>query len=279
MHQRFTTAIAIPLLISVGLACSLLRPKSPLTWHLMLEIDAAVPDREAAVQRTVRVIEGRLDALGVQNPKVLAQGTPPNGRILVSLPDVPDRARLTKLITTGGLLELTAVVGPPSPTPAQTYSTSEDAVTSVGRTVPANRRVLPYVEANEPGTGQQSSQARERPKKWLVVEAPAIVDGSDLLNAVAVPSRASAEDYQIVFSLRPEGADKFGAWTKAHINDYVGVVLNSEVKSIAYIKSQINDQGEISGRFTKQSAEDLALILRSGPLPAPVKIIEVGDNK
>jgi preprotein translocase subunit SecD len=48
----------------------------------------------------------------------------------------------------------------------------------------------------------------------------------------------------------------------------MGVVLNGEVKSIAYIKSQITDSGEISGRFTKQSAEDLALTLRSGALPA-----------
>jgi preprotein translocase subunit SecD len=48
------------------------------------------------------------------------------------------------------------------------------------------------------------------------------------------------------------------------------VVLNDEVKSIAYIKSQITDSGEISGRFTKQSADDLALTLRSGALPARI---------
>lgn len=44
-------------------------------------------------------------------------------------------------------------------------------------------------------------------------------------------------------------------------------------------KSRIFDQGEISGRFTKQAAEDLALILRSGALPAPVKIVDQGTNK
>ncbi|MFN2516551.1 MAG: preprotein translocase subunit SecD [Pyrinomonadaceae bacterium] len=279
MHHRFTTAIAILLLILVGLGCSLRRPKGPLTWHLILEIDAAVTDREAAAQRTVRVIERRLDAFGVYNFKVLTQGTPPNGRILVTLPDVADRGRLKKLITAGGVLELTAVTGPPSPSPLQTYSTREDAVTSLGGTVPAKRRVLPYFERDEPGTGQQSTEASDRSKKWVVVEAPAIVDGSDLRNAVAVRSGASEEDYQIAFLLGPEGAAKFGAWTGAHINDYLGVVLNGEVKSIAYIKSQISDQGVISGRFTKQSAEDLALILRSGALPAPVKIIEEGDNK
>ncbi|HLE63119.1 MAG TPA: protein translocase subunit SecD, partial [Pyrinomonadaceae bacterium] len=70
------------------------------------------------------------------------------------------------------------------------------------------------------------------------------------------------------------GADKFGKWTGANINEYMGVVLNGEVKSIAYIKSQIFDTGEISGRFTKQSAEDLALTLRSGALPAPIEYQE-----
>jgi len=243
----------------------------------MLEIDATVPDREAVAQRTVSVIEGRLDAFGVSNFKVLAQGT--NGRILVSLPDVSDRDRLAELITNEGLLELTAVIGPPNPSPVQTYSTREDAVTSLGGTMPANRRVLPYFERDGLGTGQQSSEASGRPQKWVVVEIPAIVDGSELRNAVAVPVARNDEDYQIAFSLNREGAEKFGAWTRAHINDYLGVVLNGEVKSIAYIKSQISDQGQISGKFTKQSAEDLALILRSGALPAPVKIIEEGNNK
>src|SRR4029079_8607110 len=54
----------------------------------------------------------------------------------------------------------------------------------------------------------------------------------------------------------------------------MGVVLNDEVKSIAYIKSAISDSGEISGRFTKQSADDLALTLRSGALPAPIEYSE-----
>jgi preprotein translocase subunit SecD len=56
------------------------------------------------------------------------------------------------------------------------------------------------------------------------------------------------------------------------------VLLNNEVKSIAFIKSQIFDTGMINGNFTKQAAEDLAYVLTSGPLPAPVKIIEEGNN-
>jgi preprotein translocase subunit SecD len=83
-----------------------------------------------------------------------------------------------------------------------------------------------------------------------------------------------ADDFEISFSLKKAGADKFGAWTGAHLNEYMGVVLNDEVRSIAYIKSQIYDQGQITGRFTQQSANDLALTLRSGALPAPIEYLE-----
>ena len=284
MHQRFTSAIALLLFVSVGLACSFLRPKPALTWHVLLEIDASMLDdaslldKETAVRRTVSIIERRLEAAGIHTSSVLAQGTPPNGRILISLPDVPDRERVTGLITSQGTLELTGVVSPPNPSPVQTYSTEKDALASFGGSAPGSRRVLPYMERAALPTDEQSSEGRQQPTSWVVVESTAIVNGSELRNAQAI-QRGVGEDYQISFSLGPEGAMKFGTWTEAHINDYLGVVINGEVKSIAYIKSPIFDQGEISGRFTKHSAEDLALILRSGGLPAPVKIIEEGNNK
>ena len=272
MGQRIITRFAILLLFPLGLACSFLRPKPPLTWHMTLEVDAVASDRDAAVQQLIRVTERRLNLVGVSNFVVQAQGRPANGRLRVSLPDVPDRERLKKLITAIGRLQLTAVISPASPAPAQTYRTKEEAIASLGGTVPANRRVLPYVERAELATGG------DRSERWVVVEFPPIVDGSDLRNATAFPSRAG-EDYQIAFALTPTGAEKIGSWTGSHINDYLGVVLNDEVKSIAYIKGQISDQGQISGRFTKESAEDLAQVLNSGALPAAVKIVEEGSDK
>jgi preprotein translocase subunit SecD len=142
--------------------------------------------------------------------------------------------------------------------------------------VPTNRRVLPYLERNEPTTAgsQATPEPAEKQKKWVVVESPAVVDGNELRSAAATQSRAGSDEYQISFALKPTGAEKFGAWTGANIDQYMGVVLNDEVKSIAYIKSQISDQGEISGSFTKQSADDLALTLRSGALPAPIEYME-----
>jgi len=246
----------------------MLRTKGPLNWHLTLEIDAPASGRDAAIKQTIGVLESRLNALGISSFEVKPQGDPASGRILLSLPDTVDRERLKRVITAAGKLELVHVITPPSPMAVQTYATKETAVASLNSagTIPSNRRVLPYTE--------RADLVGAKPAKWVVIESPAIINGSDLRNASAVPGRGNGDDnYEISFSLRKEGADKFGSWTGANIDQYLGVVLNDEVKSIAFIKSQISDQGVIKGRFTKQAAEDLALILKSGSLPFPVKVV------
>jgi preprotein translocase subunit SecD len=269
MRRRFIITLAILLFASLGLSCSRLPRRDSLTWRLVLQSDAAGADRDAVIGRTVKVIERRLDDLGIRNSRVVAEGTPLNGQIVVSLPNISDRERLKTIITAGGLLEMAAVVSPTSPSPVQTYKSKEEALISLGDKATDDRRVLPYVEREDRTPGLRSGE-----KSWVVIEVPAIVDGGDLRSASAIQSAGSTDDYQILFSLGPEGANKLGAWTGSHINNYLGVVLNGEVRTIVYIKSRISDQGEISGRFTKQSAEDLALVLRSGTLPAPVKVVE-----
>ncbi|MDQ2936373.1 MAG: hypothetical protein M3R67_02580, partial [Acidobacteriota bacterium] len=234
-----------------------------ITWTLPPAAQARIA--EQATDQAQRIIESRLDAVGVAEPLVQRHGSQSSHQILVQMPGIHDPERVKQLLKAESKLELVHVVSPPSPGPAQTYNTEEEAKASLGGTVPTNRRILPYAERNEPTTASQTTPAdAQKAKKWVVVESPAVVDGSELRNASATQSRAGAEDYQIAFALKPKGAEKFGSWTGSNINEYMGVVLNDEVKSIAFIKSQINDQGEISGRFTKQSADDLALTLRSG---------------
>jgi preprotein translocase subunit SecD len=231
---------------------------------------------EQATEQAQRIVESRLDSVGVAEPLVQRHGAQTSHQILVQMPGIQDPERVKQLLKAESKLELVHVVSPPSPQSAQTYSTEDEAKASLGGTVPTNRRVLPYAERNEPTAagGQPAADEAQKPKRWVVVESPAVVDGSELRSATATQARAGGDDYQIAFALKPGGADKFGSWTGANINEYMGVVLNNEVKSIAYIKSQISDQGEISGRFTKQSAEDLALTLRSGALPAPIEYME-----
>jgi preprotein translocase subunit SecD len=229
---------------------------------------------EQATDQAQRIIESRLDAVGVAEPLVQRHGALTSHQILVQMPGIQDPERVKELLKGESRLELVHVVSQPNPAPAQTYATQKEAEDSLGGTVPSNRKVLPYAERNEPTTAGQPAPAADKPKQWVVVEWPPVVDGSELRNAAATQSQGGSSDYQIAFSFKPTGAEKFGAWTGANINQYMGVVLNDEVKSIAFIKSQIFDQGEISGRFTKQSAEDLALTLRSGALPAPIEYQE-----
>src|SRR6476620_7789468 len=243
-------------------------------------------DITGAAQRTLadnatvqdyNIIDSRINALGITEPLLQTHGAQSSHQILLQMPGVQDPERVKNLLKGESRLELVHIVSPPSPAPSQTYASEQEAIASLGSggTIPANRRVLPYSERMEPTAEANADPNQQKPKKWVVVEAPAIVDGSELRNATAIPTRAGGtQDYEINFSLKKNGADKFGQWTGSHINEYMGVVLENEVKSIAYIKSQIFDSGQIEGRFTKQSAEDLALTLRSGALPAPIEYLE-----
>jgi preprotein translocase subunit SecD len=133
--------------------------------------------------------------------------------------------------------------------------------------------VFPFVERDD-STAANKDAKEKKPSKYVVVEFPAVVDGAELRDASAVQGKGGGSDYQISFSFKPTGAQKFGEWTGKNISNYMGVLLDTDVKSIAYIKSQIFDSGEISGRFKKADAEDLALTLKSGALPADIEYLE-----
>jgi protein-export membrane protein SecD len=260
------------LLILIGTIVALLMvllPRPPLTWHLVMRVVPATGGNQGnVVNQTVAVLTNRLNAAGVSHFEIKPLGD----QIFLDLPTVSDPERIKYLISTGGKLELLHVISPPSPAPFATYKTQEEAIASLnsGGSIPGNRRLLPYAE--------REAYSPAAAKTWVVVESPAIVSGGDLRNASAAKS-AYGENYDVVFSLNRAGAQRFGSWTAANFNEYLGVALNDEVKSIAYIKSQITDQGQISGNFTKQSAEDLALVLKSGALPARVEFQEERIDK
>ena len=271
MQNKLIAPIAIVLLIMPLLACGLLRRGPSYKWHLVLELDPSVPNREAATLETVEVLNTRLNHVGVIGFRVSVVGAPKDGRVRVDLPDVANRDRIKNFITTRGSLQLVHVVSDPSPAPAQIYKTEAEARSTIKPE--ENRKVLLY--SNELGSSANNAD------RWVVVELPPIVEGRDIRTASALPSPVQLRGdtrYEINFTLKSEAAEKFGAWTAANINQYIGVVFNDEVKSVAFIKSQIFDTGMIEGSYTKESAEDLAQILMSGPLPAAVKIVEEGNN-
>jgi preprotein translocase subunit SecD len=245
---------------------------SQMSWTMTQAAQRLLADN--ATQQALNIIETRINALGITEPTLQTHGAQSAHQILLQMPGVQDPERVKSILQGESRLELVHVIGPPSPSPATTYTTEAEATQSLGGAVPPNRKVLPYQERVEPNANGATDQT-QKPKQWVVVEVPAIIDGSELRNASAIGAQGGrSEDYEINFSLKKAGADKFGAWTGAHINEYMGVVLNGEVRSIAFIKSQIYDQGQITGRFSQKSAEDLALTLRSGALPAPIEYLE-----
>jgi len=242
-----------------------------LTWSMTGAAERTLADN--ATTQALNIIESRINALGIAEPTLQTHGAQTSHQILLQMPGVQDPERVKEVLRGESRLELVHVISPPSPQPAQTYATQAEAIASLnsGGTVPPNRRVIPYQERND----SAADKNQPKPKQWVVVEVPAIIDGSELRNAQAGQSQGGRSDeYEIDFSLKKAGAGKYGARTGSHINEYMGVVLNDEVRSIAFIKSQIYDRGQISGRFSKQSAEDLALTLRSGALPAPIEYLE-----
>ena len=238
-----------------------------ITWTLPSTHQTLLKNQ--AVEQAMKIIESRINAFGVKEPTLQRHGAESSGQILLQMPGVDDPERVKKLIGDDAQLSLMKVVSPPSPSLA-TYPTEEAAKQSLGGAVPSNRRIFPYRERDSSAT----PGAPEPPTQFVVVEYPAVVDGSELRDASAVSRTGNEGDYQIAFSLKPSGAAKFGDWTSKNINNYMAVVLNNEAKSVAFIKSRIDDQGEISGTFTKATADDLALTLRSGALPAKIEYQE-----
>jgi preprotein translocase subunit SecD len=246
-----------------------------LTWTLSGSAQRTLAD--AATEQALKIIETRINAVGVTEPTLQRHGGQNSHEILLQMPGIQDPEHVKKLLVGQSHLELVHVVSTPAPGSVQTYASEAEATASLnsGGKIPANRRVLPYSERPElAGQDANANPNAQAAKKWVVVESPAIIDGAQLRSATANQSRAGADEYEIDFALKDAGSKKFGEWTGANINEYMGVMLDNEVKSIAFIKGQIFDQGQITGRFSKQSADDLALTLRSGALPAPLEYQE-----
>ena len=244
-----------------------------IVWSLPKQAQAKLKDQ--ATEQAYRIIDSRINAFGVKEPTLQRQGASDSGQILLQMPGVENPERVKELVKGESRLELMKIVSPPNPQPVQTYPTKEAALATIGGKESDTRKVLPYAERDAPTSPNAApTPADQKPKQFVVVENPAVVDGNELRDAAAVQGKGGGSDFQISFSFKPAGAQKFGDWTGKNIGNYMAVVLNGEVKSAAFIKSQIFDSGEISGRFTKATADDLALTLKSGALPAAVEYLE-----
>ncbi len=229
---------------------------NPASVTFSLNGAAADRIRREATEQAKTIIEQRINQFGVTEPTVQLHGREENHQILVQMPGIDDPERVKRLIQGQSKLEIRAAVS------GQRYATREEAEATLAGA--PDKEVLPYNEKRGDGTAETG---------FYVVEKAPVVTGADLRNARGVQSQGGF-GYEVAFSLKPSGAEKFGNWTGSHIGDYLAVVLNDEIKSVAVVKSRIDDSGRIEGNFTQQQAEDLGLVLRSGALPAKIVYLE-----
>ncbi|HEX8289116.1 MAG TPA: protein translocase subunit SecD [Pyrinomonadaceae bacterium] len=237
---------------------------SGINWSLPTQVQNVLKDQ--AVEQAMRIIDSRINAFGVKEPTLARHGAQTSGQILLQMPGVDDPERIKNLIGAESNLALMKTAGDS----IQTFPTREAALQSLGGKEPPNRKIYPYREDSAAAATTQG----EQPQQFIIVEYPPVVDGSELRDASAYSQTGTESDYQISFSLKPGGAQKFGEFTGKNIGKNLAIVLNGEVKSAPTIQGQIFDNGQITGRFTKASAEDLALTLKSGALPAKIEYQE-----
>lgn len=204
-----------------------------------------------AVQQSLETIRNRVDQFGVTEPNIVPEGA---RRIVVELPGIKDPQRAIALIGKTAQLELKLV--------DTRYNPVEVAQGKV--TLPPDLELLSEREA---GAGQPGEGRRP-----IIVRRQAILTGSALTSAEVRPGNQGG--WVVAFTLDSVGARTFSEFTGSHIGSQLAIVLDNIVYSAPVIRSQIGDgRGQIEGNFTAESARDLAIVLRAGALPAPVKIL------
>jgi protein-export membrane protein SecD len=190
--------------------------------------------RSAAVDQSIEIVRRRIDEIGTKEPSILKRGS---NRILVELPGVKDPERIKELL---------------------------------GKTAQLSFRLVTE-ESNDFGT---ESFILEETNEKISVSKRVILSGANLVDAQ--PKYDNINNQPIVtFTLDRLGSKRFGQATTKNIGKKIAIILDDEAISAPVIQDSITGgSGVISGSFTFQEATDLALLLRSGALPAPLSIVE-----
>ncbi len=216
--------------------------------HLLLKIDTSHLSgtaKEDAADRAVEVIRNRIDQFGVREPFIQKQGT---DQVVVQLPGVADRERAIDIIGKTAMLEFKLVSNDP-----------EKLKNAIAGNVPEGFELKYTEDGSEP----------------ILVEKKAALTGDALTNAAMQFSSSQFNEPVVSLQFNAEGAKKFAEITAANVGRRLAIVLDGKVQSAPNIKEAIpSGQAVISGRFNPEQAQDLALVLRVGALPAPMHIEE-----
>src|SRR5579863_3353313 len=215
--------------------------------------------RHDTMDQSLETITRRINALGLTEPTIAFTGRGDN-EILVQLPGEGDPTRAKAVIQAGGQLTLNRVADD------QTYPSEAAALAAKGGVLPEGTIIVPGKSDSQ--TGAEAQQV------YYILDRAPIVSGTDFRGASPAPSTQNPGQYEVQFHLSSAAAARFGPFTEANIGHRMAIVLDHKVYSAPTIQGRIDDTGEITGNFSQDSAQDLALVLRAGALPASIKYLE-----
>ncbi|MBZ5655222.1 MAG: protein translocase subunit SecD [Acidobacteriia bacterium] len=227
------------------------------SWTVSMKAQSLAELKNRAVTQAIETIRNRIDQLGVSEPTIQEHGLG-QYQILVQLPGVDDPARVKEIMQSTAMLEIKQSLGGP-------YSSEQQVLQEHNGVLPPDTVIMP-------GRSIGATRDTEGGQAYYVISRASAVTGRDL--RTAEPSRDENGQPAVRFVLSGEGGRKFYSFTSAHVGDNLAVVLDNKVQEVAVIKEAIRDTGVINGRFTEQQTRDLAMVLRSGALPASIKYLE-----
>jgi preprotein translocase subunit SecD len=238
-----------------------IEPGSGGDFRLAMRPEVRTAFADQAIESTLDILRKRIDEVGLREPQIGQQGA---DRVLVQLPGVEDPERVKNILEDPARLEWKEVSYPPG-WGADNYgpATSEEgALQQFGGTLPDDTELV--VENSERGT------------YYWPLKKVAVISGNDLRDAYRSADRWGSP--QVSFELEQEAGKRFETFTTENLGKITGIVLGTKdgkfVISAPRINGRIRDQGVIEGGFTIDTADDLALKLRSGAIPTDVQIIE-----
>jgi preprotein translocase subunit SecD len=206
---------------------------------------AAMTERlDKTVEQSIQIVERRVNQLGTVAPVIQRQGA---DRILVQVPGLQDPSRLKELLDKTAKLEIRLVDTSVPPDQAQQAGAPLDSEVLMSSNLPK----IPYV-----------------------IKKQVLVSGGDLTDAQPGFDQRSGEAI-VSFRFNTAGSRKFALATSENVGQPIAIVVDNEVISAPIVREPITGgSGQISGNFTVQQANDLAILLRAGALPAPLTVVE-----
>jgi preprotein translocase subunit SecD len=231
-----------------------LASQNPTDYRLTLKPTNALALWKNTLDLSKNTIEKKINALGLTEATVQQNREDADSELLVQMPGTDDPARAKQIIQTAGVLELYDVRGGP-------FESREQALAQNGGVLPAGTKLI-----GQPSAGGNISKSGGI---YVVARTP-VVRGPDIRDAKPQSGQLPGT-FETNFVLSQEAARRFADYTGSHIGSPLAIVLDGKVLEAPSIKNQISDNGVIQGQSSQQEANDLALNLKAGSLPASVK--------